>query len=85
MSQSAWQRWKEANRGNAKPWDMLNPNVERAPEDVAEKRLSICLSCDRFMKITRTCKECGCLMDAKTKIGHAFCPLGKWSEHKSNV
>lgn len=85
MSSSAWKRWKEANRNNAKPWDMLNPNVERAPEDVAQKRLNICLSCDRFMKTTRTCKECGCLMDAKTKIGYAFCPLGKWGEHKNNV
>jgi hypothetical protein len=80
MTKSAWQRWKEANRGNAKPWDMLNPNVKRVPEHISEERLKICMSCDRFMKATRTCKECGCFMDAKTKIGHAYCPLGKWSE-----
>lgn len=80
MSESAWQRWKKANRGNAKPWDMLNPNVKRVAEDISEKRLNICISCDRFAKMTRTCKECGCLMDAKTKLGNAFCPLGKWGQ-----
>ena len=80
MSDSAWKRWKDANRGNAKPWDMLNPNVKRVPEHISEERLNICLSCDRFMKVTRTCKECGCLMDAKTKLENAFCPLGKWSQ-----
>jgi len=79
MSKSKWELWKEKNPGDSvRPWDMINPKVKRVSKNKAEKRLNICLSCDRLIKLTNQCKECGCFMDAKTKLSHASCPLGKW-------
>jgi hypothetical protein len=62
----------------ARPWDLFNKNVGRVPDAVAEERISICNGCDRLIKATKTCKECGCFMTAKTKLPNAECPLGKW-------
>jgi hypothetical protein len=26
------------------------------------------------------CKECGCIMKAKTTLSNAECPIGKWNK-----
>ena len=62
----------------ARPWNFLNPNTEYVDEKTKEKRYSICQSCDKFIKITTQCKECGCIMKLKTILSHASCPLNKW-------
>jgi hypothetical protein len=80
---SKWQEWQEKNNDNVKPWDMFNPNIEKLSEEIAQKRLDMCLGCDRLIKITNQCKECGCFMNLKTKLPNAFCPIGKWG--KENV
>jgi hypothetical protein len=74
---SAWDRYK-AKLGTARPWDLLNPNQPKASDDVVESRMTICESCPRFLHLTKQCRECGCVMTAKTKLIHATCPLGKW-------
>lgn len=74
---SPWQRYKE-KLGDTRPWDLLNPNVEKAEPVVADSRLSICMDCDRFISLTKQCKECGCFMPAKTTLQAATCPLNKW-------
>ncbi len=43
-----------------------------------KERYNICKSCDMFNKLTKTCKECGCFMPAKTKLKNNLCPLNKW-------
>jgi len=62
----------------ARPWDLFNKNIGRVETDIAEKRLDICKDCDKFIKATTQCKECGCVMKLKTKLPNASCPLGKW-------
>lgn len=62
----------------ARPWDLFNKNIGRVETDIAEKRLEICRGCDRFIKSTTQCKECGCIMKLKTKLPNAGCPLHKW-------
>jgi hypothetical protein len=80
MSKNKWEMWKEKNPEDAlMPWDMLNPKIEKASEEVAKKRLKICMSCDRLIKSTKQCKECKCFMNLKTKLAIASCPIGKWS------
>ena len=74
---SPWQKWKQ-NLGETRPWDMLNPNTQYAPEEVATARLDICKGCPELIKSTHQCKKCGCFMILKTKLEHATCPLGKW-------
>jgi hypothetical protein len=79
MIKTKWQIWKEKNTGDiATPWDMVNPKIEKLPKKEYQKRLDICLGCDRLIKLTKQCKECGCFMNIKTQLPHASCPLGKW-------
>lgn len=72
-----WQQYKK-NLGDARPWDLVNPNKVRADEETAEKRLSICIECPELIQLTKQCKKCGCFMSAKVKLDNATCPLGKW-------
>jgi hypothetical protein len=74
---SKWQQYKE-KLGDTRPWDLLNPNTEYAPEIEADRRYDICKSCPELIDLTKQCKQCGCIMSLKTKLQHATCPLGKW-------
>ena len=74
---SPWQQWKK-NLGEARPWDIANPNTEWADEGKAEDRFSICKACPELIKLTTQCKKCGCFMKVKTKLDLATCPIGKW-------
>ena len=77
MSQSNWSKYKQ-NLGNTRPWDVVNPNTEWAEDTIVKERLEICKACPELIKLTSTCKKCGCFMAIKTKIQGAVCPLGKW-------
>ena len=61
-----------------KPWDLLNPNSPRSPEELAEYRLEICKQCEFFSKLSLRCKKCGCFMKLKTQLEKAYCPIHKW-------
>jgi hypothetical protein len=81
-----WELYKEKNKDSnkninersVKPWDMINPTIERADESLASERYSICQVCPELIKLTKQCKKCGCFMAAKTKLLSATCPLSKW-------
>jgi hypothetical protein len=49
-----------------------------ASEEVATKRIEICIACPELIQVTKTCKKCGCFMAAKTKMKNVECPLKKW-------
>ena len=72
---NAWEEYKAKN--NVTPLDLLNRNnyIEKIKSD---KRMDICLGCEHLIKLTHQCKECGCLMNLKTKLKDATCPIGKW-------
>lgn len=74
---SPWKQWKQ-NLGETRPWDMINPNVEKVTDEVAAARFSICAGCEHLTKTTNQCKKCGCFMHLKTKLEKATCPIGKW-------
>jgi len=74
---SLWEKYKD-NLGETRPWDLLDPSVERVTENVAEQRYSICLGCPELLKLTKQCKKCGCFMSVKTRLKNANCPIGKW-------
>ncbi|RAX56451.1 hypothetical protein CCZ01_09490 [Helicobacter monodelphidis] len=46
--------------------------------EIQQKRLHICLACDRLFALTKNCKECGCFVKMKVKYKKSECPLGKW-------
>jgi len=74
---SAWQKYKEA-LGETRPWDLVDPGKYTEDADLAKTRLDICKACPELIKLTTTCKKCGCFMTLKTKIQAAACPIGKW-------
>ena len=45
-----------------------------------EKRLKLCISCDRYNSDTKTCSECGCNVEIKAKWALEYCPLKKWDK-----
>jgi hypothetical protein len=61
-----------------RPWDLFNAQAPRADGEQAQARLSICNSCEHFLKLTHQCKKCGCVMPLKVKLENAVCPVGKW-------
>ena len=72
---NAWEEYKAKN--NVTPVDLLNKNnyIEKIESD---KRMQTCLGCEHLIKLTHQCKKCGCLMNLKTKLKDATCPIGKW-------
>jgi hypothetical protein len=80
-NKSAWQQWKE-NLGDTRPWDLVNPNALKVPDEIAIQRFNICKACPELSKLTHQCKKCGCFMAAKTKLAEAECPLKKWGKHE---
>ncbi len=59
------------------PIDLAFPS-RYGPKELGAARYAICKECPQLIKATKTCKECGCFMVAKTKLEKATCPLGKW-------
>lgn len=74
---NAWQEYKK-KIGNTRPWDILDPNAERASDEEESTRYSLCMECPEFFKPTTQCKKCGCFMKAKVKLKLATCPIGNW-------
>ena len=63
---------------SVKPWDLLNPNEPRSEDKLQKERMSICMGCPELIQLTKQCKKCGCIMEFKTRLQNAQCPLGKW-------
>lgn len=76
-SQNAWEKWKQ-NLGETRPWDIIDPTIDKLSEEDSAKRYEICKACPELIKLTKQCKKCGCFMVAKTKLPAATCPIGKW-------
>lgn len=73
---SLWEQYKK-NLGDSRPWHVIHKE-NYVEEDIANKRFLICQQCPDFFKPLQTCKKCGCLMKAKTKLKNASCPINKW-------
>jgi hypothetical protein len=78
MENNPIKQWKK-NLGSSRPWDLLNKNIARVEEVLQKERMSICRACPMFISATGQCKKCGCIMELKTKLAHAECPIEKWS------
>lgn len=74
---SRWQQFKEKNNG-VTPLDLFRSSTPKSSTELSESRYAICTNCEKFLSVTKQCKECGCFMQLKTKLEHAICPIGKW-------
>lgn len=61
--------------------------IDKSPENLIQKRLEICNSCEHKTKVKSTyapgkliarCKECKCFIRAKVLIKNEHCPINKW-------
>ena len=46
--------------------------------EVSKPRMAICKECPYRIKLTDTCRECGCYLPAKTRVPDETCPLLRW-------
>lgn len=55
-------------------------NILGINQDLSIKRLNICRKC--FAKLNTSlgevCRECGCILENKTRVDNEHCDLGKW-------
>lgn len=70
-----WQEYRK--KLSATPFGLVDKD-SYTTEEQAQERLDICNGCDRFIHLTKQCKECGCFMNLKTKLKNTKCPLNKW-------
>lgn len=66
------------DNNDAKFTDLFRPSAPRSPRALRKERLDICKECDHYSKITTQCGVCGCIMQLKTTLADAVCPIGKW-------
>lgn len=52
------------------------PIVAKKPE--RKSRMEICRSCEFYHAADNRCRQCGCLLAAKTVLAEAKCPIGRW-------
>ncbi len=67
---------KSEEKKEVRPWDLFSDQSPKVDKAIKEERMSICKQCDRY--ILGICKECGCVMNLKTLLVQAYCPLHKW-------
>jgi tRNA(Ile2) C34 agmatinyltransferase TiaS len=49
-------------------------------EPVYTERMNICNGCEFFRKEDKRCTQCGCFMEAKTRLKNVECPIHKWGK-----
>ena len=58
-------------------------NIFKKNNELAKYRLKICEQCPERMEIgkngkTHICKQCGCILESKTRVESESCLLNKW-------
>lgn len=54
---------------------------EQPPQSLGQQRLAICDACEYLRRGpagVKWCGKCGCVLQVKTKIPGATCPIHKW-------
>ncbi len=49
---------------------------DRASEETVEKRLAVCMDCERL--VDATCTACGCYVEFRASMRDGHCPKKKW-------
>ena len=54
------------------------PEIRIASDHTYNKRMYMCINCDQYIKETKTCATCLCIMPYKARNADSWCPLHKW-------
>lgn len=49
-------------------------------DSVYNERMKACNTCDKHIKSTNQCGECGCFLAVKGRLADMKCPLNKWEK-----
>ena len=54
--------------------------IFKKKQDIAGPRLAICNVCEHNVETSlgNACSQCGCILDAKTRVEDEHCDLDKW-------
>ncbi len=52
------------------------PDSEKAPDELYEERLNVCLDCGSLL--AGTCQKCGCYVEIRAASKSTHCPISKW-------
>lgn len=44
------------------------------------ERAGHCQKCEYYIRPTKQCRQCGCLVNLKVTIANESCPIGKWNK-----
>jgi len=56
--------------------NFVGSGFKTTPPDVQQKRIQTCAVCEHHTGLR--CKVCGCFTQAKSRLLHEDCPIGKW-------
>lgn len=60
--------------------NVVEGNDINVSDEVYAQRMSECQKCDKYIKATNQCGECGCFLAVKGRLNGMKCPLNKWKE-----
>ena len=66
-----------------KVWNIIKGwfyKLFKKKQDIAISRLEICNTCEHNVETSlgNACSQCGCILDAKTRVEDEHCDLDKW-------
>lgn len=66
-----------------KVWNIIKGwffKIFKKKQDLASERLTICNTCIHRVETSLgyACEQCGCILDAKTRVEDEHCDLDKW-------
>ena len=56
--------------------NFVGSGFKTTPPDVQQKRIQTCAVCEHHTGVR--CRVCGCFTQAKSRMLHEDCPIGKW-------
>ena len=52
------------------------PDAEKAPDELYEERLNVCMACESLL--AGTCHKCGCYVEIRAASKTSECPIKRW-------
>ena len=54
-----------------------------ARKSTVDERLEFCSSCEHNK--LGICRKCGCIIQAKARLGNHYCPIGLWGRESQGI
>lgn len=68
----------KSNTSNVETENLSIEKITLIDMDSFQERIKVCDTCENLVKMTFSCKKCGCFMKIKARFKKSTCPIGKW-------